>query len=167
MNHCFWLQSRALCFVLALCRKPIGCLLPSSHPQPLKQPFSPAPQRLGYGSEGEVSPSLPHNKHFPGGKSVELFVSQNSVPSPWKWKVTIGFCAFSKLASQKRPSAQFQLCSTKSQVCDDRGPNPSPFVSNQVGFSSSSFTNIFPYLPEGPDTQRKEKRKRAECEIWL
>lgn len=81
----------------------------------------------------------PH-KYFPRGKSVKLLVSQNSVPSPWKWKITIGFCVFSKFTSQKRPSAQFQLCSANSQVCDEREPNPSPLVSNQVDFSNSSFT---------------------------
>lgn len=81
-------------------------------------------------------------------------------------KITIGFCAFSKMVSQKRPSSQFQLCSTNSQLCDDVGPNPFPFIANQVGFSSSSFPNIFPSLHRR-SWYPEEGRERAEYKIEL
>lgn len=81
-------------------------------------------------------------------------------------KITIGSCSFSKVASQKRPSAVSVVFNKLSQVCDDMWPYPSPFVWNQVGFSSSSFPDIFPYLHGRSWYTEEGREKHAEKEIW-
>lgn len=79
--------------------------------------------------------------HPPGAFSTRQVCAVTSLPKPspitMEKEITIRSCSFSKLSSQKRISAQFHLGSTNSQVCDDVGPNPSPFVSNRFVFSSS------------------------------
>lgn len=93
---------------------------PPTTPPPTGAAVLPSIPEAGSWMGGEQF--LPHQEHFPRGKSVELLLSQHLVPSPWKRKITIGSCSFSKLASQKRSSAQFQLCSTNSlkvmMTCD-------------------------------------------------
>lgn len=90
-----------------------------------------------------------------------------------KREITIGLCSLSRLVSQKRPSAELHFGSANSQIGDNIGPIPSPFVSDQVSFSNSSFPNAFPPLPDCPGTRKKGERERerkrdkgrAECKI--
>lgn len=124
MNHYFWLQSRStlLCAYTLLKANwlPAPYPPPPTTPPPTGAAVLPSIPEAGSWMRGEQF--LPHQEHFPRGKSVELLLSQHLVPSPWKRKITIGSCSFSKLASQKRSSAQFQLCSTNSlkfmMTCD-------------------------------------------------
>lgn len=117
---------------------------------------------------------LPHHEHFPRGKSVELLLSQNSVPSPWKRKITMGSCSFSKLASQKRLFGTVSVGFNRLfHICNDIWSNLSPFVSRQVGFSSSSFTNkhisLFPQkvlIPRGRERETEYKIGVQENSNW-
>lgn len=112
MNHCFWLQSRStlLCAYTLL---KANWLPAASHPTTPRLPgvaLLPSIPEPGLWVRGKQL--LPHREHFPRGKSGELLLSQNSVPSPWKRKITVRSCFFSKLAFQQRPSTEFQLGST-------------------------------------------------------
>lgn len=140
-NESLFLAAKQKHFALCspLCWRPIGCQLPPTppHPLPTGAALLPSVTETRFWIGRQQQHFLTHQEHFPRGKSVLLLLSPNPVPSPWKRKITIRSCSFSKLASQKRISAQFHLGSTNSQVYDDVGPNPSPFVSNRFVFSSS------------------------------
>lgn len=115
---------------------------------------------------------LPQQEHFPRGKSVELLLSQNSAPSPWKRKTQWDFAPSPSWPLRRDPQHWFSWFSKLSQFCDNIKPNPSPFVSVQIGFSSSSFPLIFPYPhreswypEEGKEKQRERKRAEYKIEV--
>lgn len=137
-------------------------------PPPAGAALLPSIPRAGLWMGGEQF--LPHHEHFPRGKSVELLLSQNSVPSPWKRKITIGSCSFSKLASQERPSGQSELGSTNSLkfvLTYDR--ISLPLYQAKWAFPAPLSLTYFLISTKGPDTQRKGERnrvrKRAEYKI--
>lgn len=155
----------ALCLYSAEGQVTASSLPPYHTPTRWSNPSSQYPR--GWSQRGGEQ-FLPHHEHFPKGKSVELLLSQNPAPSPWKRKLTKGPCSFSMLTSQKRPLAQSQLVQqTLSVLWQHKTQSLSLCIS-----PSWLFPLLFPYhlsltpqralIPRG-----RERETEGEKESWI
>lgn len=156
-------KAEALCSVLTLCWRPIGCQLPPN-PHPPRWSSNPPQHPRGWVMDGRRAISPPpraFSKREVCG--VTPLPTLSSITMEKKNHNRILFLLQTGI-SEETFSIVSVVFNKLSQVCDDMWPYPSPFVSNQVGFSSSSFPNIFPYL-HGRSWYTKEGReKRGEKE---